>query len=81
MTEIRDWNWQAEQGMRPGDAERRIDEAARVIRSTGGLCPVSFGLDKTEYDAILKSPFRRDLGPLSTKPPGWSETIHKRRQR
>jgi hypothetical protein len=64
MTEIRDWNWQESYQLKPWEADRRLDEAARVIRSTGGLIPVSFGLKRSEYDAILKSPFRHDMGQL-----------------
>jgi hypothetical protein len=64
MTEIREWDWQDEHGLKPWQADRRVDEAVSVIRSTGALVPVVFGLSRDDYDAILKKPFRRDLRHL-----------------
>src|SRR5437763_6650564 len=55
MTDIREWDWQAEHGLKPWQADRRLDEAACVIRSTGGLVPVSFEVNRADYNAIIKN--------------------------
>ncbi len=64
MTDIRDWNWQDKFGLTRTEASRRLDEASRVIRSTGAIVPVSFTLKRSEYDQIIANPFRKDLGKL-----------------
>jgi len=52
MTDVRDrLSWD--------QAERRLDEAARVIRSTGALIPVMIWVDQKDYDQLV----RRDFAP------------------
>ncbi len=45
MADIRSPDWRARHGLTEHDAEERVEEAARIVRSTGALMPV-----KTEFD-------------------------------
>ncbi len=46
--------WRASQGMSETQMRRKLDEAARVIRSSGQLLPVVFSLTREEFDLILR---------------------------
>ena len=50
MTEIRDWDWQQVHGLTPWKADRRIDAAAAVLRSSGSLVPVTFQMSRADFD-------------------------------
>jgi hypothetical protein len=57
MTDIRDWNWQRRFGLQPWDADRRLDAAADVIRSTGRLVPVVVHVHRSRYEEVIRRPF------------------------
>lgn len=57
MTEIRDWNWQKEHGLKPWQADRRVDAAADVICSTGGLVPVLYSAGRKDFAEIVRQPY------------------------
>lgn len=57
MTDITDWKWQEKYGLKPWEADRRIEAAVEVIRSTGSLVPVLWSVDRREYAAIVRQPF------------------------
>jgi hypothetical protein len=54
MTEIRS---PPRHGLSERQANYRLDEASRVIRSMGSLIPVTFSVDEDEYTCILRQPF------------------------
>jgi hypothetical protein len=57
MTDIRSPAWRARYGLSERQANERLDEAARVIRSMGSLIPVMICVDANDYDSILRQPF------------------------
>lgn len=59
MTDIRSKDWRAEYGLTVDDAERRLNGAAQVIRGMGSLIPITFCLNETVYNRLIKPlPFR-----------------------
>src|SRR5262249_40011 len=56
-TEIRSPKWRARHGLSERQANYRLDEASRVIRSMGSLIPVTVSVDEGEYNRILRQPF------------------------
>jgi len=71
MTEIRDWNWQERYGLTPWQASARIDAAADVLRSTGGLTPVVWSVRRKEWDDILRQPFTPRYGQRTSFEPDY----------
>lgn len=57
MTEVMNTEWQSEHGLTPWQADRRLDCAADVICSTGGLVPVVFAADADKYASIVLQPY------------------------
>jgi hypothetical protein len=57
MTDIRDWDWQREHGLTPWEADRRVESAAQVLRSTGSLVPVIWFVDRDDYAGTVRQPF------------------------
>lgn len=62
MTDIRDWNWQHEHGLTPWQADRRVDEAAEVLCSTGALIPVAFEAKVSDWKETLTQYFTPAAG-------------------
>jgi hypothetical protein len=60
MNEIRSQKWRADAGITQLEAGARIDEACRVIRSTGSMIPTTIYVDRADYDAILRQEFLPD---------------------
>lgn len=56
MTDILSPQWREDHGLR--DFEARLDEASRVIRSTGSLIPVLVSVDENDFNATLRLPFK-----------------------
>jgi hypothetical protein len=62
MTDIREWGWQDKHGLSRSQASARIEAAADVIRSTGGLVPVIYEVDRRAFARILRQPFSPSQG-------------------
>lgn len=71
MTEIRDWDGQREHGLTPWQADRRVDAAADVLRSTGSLVPVSFELSRADFNSMLRQRFTPRVGQQDTFEPDY----------
>lgn len=56
MTDMLSAKWRAVQGMSELDIDGRLDEASRVLRSTGALVPVAFGVDADEFGDLVRRP-------------------------
>jgi hypothetical protein len=52
-TEIKDTRWRAENGVTESEAERKLDEAFRVIRSQGSLYLLTAQLDATRFRTTM----------------------------
>lgn len=59
MTSMLSPAWLKKYGLTEIDASRRIDEATRVIQSTGSLIPVNIFLNEEDYNSIVRRPYRR----------------------
>jgi hypothetical protein len=59
MTEIRDGDWQKEQGLSIRDADDRVSEAVRVIRSTGGVSLISSEMSKRDLREGIQDMLKR----------------------
>ncbi len=59
MTEIRDGEWQQAHGLSLQDANERISEAVRVIRSTGGISFVTSEMVKKDLKEVVQPALRR----------------------
>jgi hypothetical protein len=64
MSEIWREDWRNEHGVSERQMNMLLDEAARVIRSSGELVPVSFELKRSDYRAILTQPFKKRIKVL-----------------
>src|SRR6266481_8542377 len=53
MTDIRSPRWREQQGVSVIEAERRTDEAIRVIRSMGSIYPLTAGMKVAEFKTIF----------------------------
>jgi len=66
--DIRSSQWRLLHGLSHSDAENRLDEATRVIRSMGSLIPVVVYVDEAAYTRILQ-PFEiQDANNEKLKP-------------
>ena len=69
MVDILSVRWRAEHGVPELDVDGRLEEASRVLRSTGALVPVAFGVDVDDFNELVKRPVlggrgqRVKLGP------------------
>jgi hypothetical protein len=65
VTELKSPRWQAEHGLTEHEADRRLAEAVRVLRSHGALSPISSELEWLDFDVELRDAFRRgkDMKP------------------
>lgn len=55
MTEIRNPKWQAEHGLSASEAERRIDEAVRIVASMGTINVVHTAFDSGHFRKMFRS--------------------------
>jgi hypothetical protein len=63
MTDIRSAKWQAKHGLTATEVSKRLDEASRVIRSTGALIPVAISVPEQEFIDLLRQPVRMVNSP------------------
>jgi hypothetical protein len=72
MTDIRDRGWTSRYGLSAMAAERRVDEAFRVIRSTGSLFPIAIKLDarvwNQEFNGLKITSDRRGVASFAYLP-------------
>ena len=52
VSEVRNERWRRKNGLTERDAMSRLDEAARIIRSTGGLVPVTIELPLAGFQGL-----------------------------
>ena len=73
MTEIRSARWRAKHGISWWDAESRIDEAVRVIASTGSLSFIVSTLERKDLEETIQARFadRGEILPEALKRPDY----------
>ena len=61
MMDMYSLDWRDEHQISGIEVDQRLDEASRVIRSTGSLIPIVWRVSEHDYNNIVRRPFRSSL--------------------